>query len=86
MATDGDGSHWNTIGWQFLRGSTIVFALLGFIGAAAAVIGSGGMRFNGVLVEGWRGVWLVTAGGVLAGFLFGLIGLLIFKTLAIASR
>ncbi|MEL6919952.1 MAG: hypothetical protein AAFO77_02855 [Pseudomonadota bacterium] len=86
LETGSDGSHWTSMGWKFMRGSVIAFAILAFLGSAAAIIGGGGMRFNGLLVTGWYGVWVVTAGGAAVGFLFGLIGLLIFKTLAMASK
>ncbi|MEL6436253.1 MAG: hypothetical protein AAFP99_05600 [Pseudomonadota bacterium] len=86
LQTGGDGSHWARMGWKFMRGSIIVFTILAFLGSSAAIIGGGGMRFNGTLVTGWWGVWAVTAGGAAVGFLFGLIGLLIFKTLATASK
>ncbi|MEM1378149.1 MAG: hypothetical protein AAGG69_12260, partial [Pseudomonadota bacterium] len=86
LQTGGDGSQWRSMGWKFMRTSIIAFAVLAFLGSSAAIIGGGGMRFNGTLVTGWDGVWWVTLGGAAVGFLFGLIGLLIFKTLAMASK
>lgn len=69
-----------------MRWCVVAFTVLGFAASAAALVGTGGITVNGRLVEGWTGVWIVTAACAVAGVLFGMIWLLIFKTLALASR
>ena len=64
----------------------VSFTLLGFFAAFAGMAGSGGITVNGTLVEGWRGVWLVTLACAVAGLLFGCVWLLIFKALREASK
>ncbi len=78
-------SGWNTTGWKILRTSTILFMVLAFLASFAAMM-NGGVTFNGVLVEGWKGVWYTTGIAAIAGALFGAIWLLLFKALNQISK
>lgn len=81
-----DAALWQSTGWKVLKICTIVFTILGFLGAFAAVQGTGGLTISGELMTGWRAIWFVTAAMAMAGFLFGSIWLIIFKALSIASK
>lgn len=81
-----DGStKWNSAGWKILKVSTISFAVLAFLASFAAMT-NGGVTFNGVIVEGWKGVWYTTLIAAIAGALFGCIWLVLFKALSMASK
>ena len=81
-----DGSTgWNAAGWKILKLSTILFAVLAFLASFAAML-NGGVTFNGVLVEGWKGVWYTTGIAAIAGAIFGCIWLVLFKALSLASK
>lgn len=81
----GDEVSWVSAGWKILKVSTILFTVLAFL-ASFAAMQSGGVTFNGVLVEGWKGVWYTTGIAAIAGMIFGLIWLLLFKALNLASK
>lgn len=78
-------AKWNTVGWKILKLSTILFTVLAFL-ASFAAMQNGGVTFNGVLVEGWKGVWYTTGIAAIAGALFGCIWLVLFKALSLASK
>lgn len=81
----GNAGIWRSAGWKILRVSIILFTVMGFL-ASFAAMQNGGVTFNGVLVEGWIGVWYVTGIAAVAGFLFGAIWLLLFKAMSMASK
>ena len=85
ILSTGGSSTWNAAGWKVLKLSTILFAALAFL-ASFAAMKNGGVTFNGVLVEGWKGVWYTTAIAAIAGALFGCIWLLLFRALSLASK
>ena len=83
---DADGFRgWGMAGWKRLRTSTILFAVLAFLASFAAMT-NGGVTFNGVLVEGWKGVWYTTGIAAVAGAIFGCIWLLLFKAIGSISK
>jgi len=84
LRTDGS-TGWTAMGWKILKLSTISFAVLAFLASFAAML-NGGVTFNGVLVEGWKGVWYTTAVAAIAGAIFGCIWLVLFKALSLASK
>jgi hypothetical protein len=81
----GAPDNWNAAGWKILKVSTILFTVLAFL-ASFAAMQNGGVTFNGMLVEGWRGVWYTTAIAAIAGAIFGCIWLVLFKALSLASK
>lgn len=81
----GNARWWQSTGWKIMRVSIILFMVMGFL-ASFAAMRNGGVTFNGVLVEGWTGVWYVTGITAFAGFLFGAIWLLLFKAMSMASK
>lgn len=81
-----NASMWSTAAFAVLKWSIVFFTVLGFLAGLAGMINGGGITMNGTLMEGWLGVWTVTGVCSAAGTLFGLIWVLIFKTLALASK
>lgn len=81
-----DASMWNSAGWTVLKWSMVCFAVMGFLASFAAITNGEGITINGTLMPGWRGVWFVTGICIVAGGLFGLIWVLIFKALALAAK
>ena len=81
----GGAGLWQSAGWKILRISIILFTVLAFL-ASFAAMRNGGVTFNGVLVQGWTGVWYVTGIAAIAGFLFGCVWLLLFKAMSMASK
>lgn len=80
-----DAGIWNSTGWKILKLSTTWFTGLAFL-ASFAAMRSGGVTFNGIVVEGWAGVWFTTGIAAIAGLLFGCIWLILFKALALAAK
>ena len=78
-------TKWDAAGWKILKLSTILFSVLAFL-ASFAAMRNGGVTLNGVLVEGWRGVWYTTGIAAIAGAIFGCIWLVLFKALSLASK
>ena len=81
----GSANKWDAAGWKILKISTIFFTVLAFLASFAAML-NGGVTFNGMLVEGWKGVWYTTAIAAIAGAIFGCIWLVLFKALSLASK
>jgi hypothetical protein len=76
---------WRAKAWAVLKFCTIAFAALGFIAGCLSLLNGNTISMLGTPIEGWRGVWTVTAALGLAGFLFGLIWFLVLSAIGIAS-
>ncbi|MGB7432204.1 MAG: hypothetical protein WA921_07020 [Ahrensia sp.] len=81
-----NGAVWNSAGFTVLKWSVVCFTVLGFAAGFAAISNGSGITLNGRLIEGWVGVWTLTGLCSVAGALFGLIWVLIFKALAMAAK
>ena len=79
-----DGRSWLRLSWAVLKWSTIGGLLLGFVPAALSVASGNTISVNGMAIDGWTGVWVVTLACGLGGFLFGAIWALVFRANAIA--
>lgn len=81
-----DPAPWRARAWAVLKFCTLFFTGIGFVAGALSIAGGNTISMNGTAIEGWRGVWVLTFGLGLGGFLFGLIWFLLLSAIGIAAQ
>jgi hypothetical protein len=79
-------SPWRARGWSVLKWCTVSFAGLGFFSSTLSMLTGNTMSINGAAMNGWAAVWTITLALGFAGFLFGLIGFLVFRAIGLAAE
>jgi uncharacterized membrane protein YeaQ/YmgE (transglycosylase-associated protein family) len=85
LVTIKDSRPWIRLSWLILKWSTLVGLVLGFVPSTLSLISGNTISVNGIAINGWTGVWIVTFACGLGGFLFGAIWALVLRAIAIAS-
>jgi hypothetical protein len=85
LVTIKDSKPWISLSWLILKWSTVIGLLLGFVPATLSLVSGNTISINGIAIDGWTGVWIVTLACGLGGFLFGAIWALVLRAIAIAS-
>lgn len=81
-----DGTPWLNAAWSILKWSTIGGLGLGFAVGTLSHLSGNTISANGLVFEGWYGVWLITLACGAGGFLFGLCWMLVFRAIGEAAR